>query len=54
MLKFITGGMRGTTFDVLEVHTNIPLVDLLYHKVQTNTATHICALPKNHPLALIT
>ena len=52
--RFITGGMRGTALDVLEVHANIPLVDLLFHKVQTNAATHICALPKNHPFALIT
>lgn len=30
MLRFITGGLHDTAFDVLEVHTNIPPIDLLF------------------------
>ena len=36
--------------DALEVHANIVLVDLLFRTTQINAATHICALPRNHPL----
>lgn len=48
--RYITGGIRGTAYDVLEAHAHILPVDLLFRKVQTQAATRICALPPNHPL----
>ena len=50
MTRFITGGIRGTAFNILEIHTNIPPIDLLIRKIQAKAALHICALPPNHPL----
>lgn len=39
--------------DVLEAHTNIPLIDLLIRKIQFRGATRVCALPPNHPPYLL-
>ena len=35
--RFITGGLKGTTFDVLEAHTNILPINLLFYKTQLKT-----------------
>ena len=51
--RFITGGLKDTAYDVLEVHAYIPPVDLLLHKTQMSAATHICTLPTSHPLTTI-
>ena len=53
MAWYITGGLKGTAYDVLEVHAFMLPIDLLFHKVQVNMATCICALPINHPLTSI-
>ena len=52
--RFITGGIRGTAFDILEIHANIPPIDLLIRKIQAKAASHICALTPNHPLHSLT
>lgn len=51
--RYITGGIKGTAFDVLEVHANTPPIDLLIKKEQRRAATRICALPTSHPLYTI-
>ena len=48
--RYITRGIQGTTYDILEAHTNLPPVDLLFRKIQFRAATHICTLPPHHPL----
>ena len=48
---FITGGLKGTVFNILKAHANILPVDLLCHRTQLNATTHICPLPDNYPLA---
>ena len=48
--RYITGGIRGTAYDVLEAHANLPPIDLLFRKIQFRAATRICALPSRHPL----
>ena len=48
--RHITEGVRGTAFDMLEVHVNIPPIDLLFWKVQFCAASRIAALPPHHPL----
>ena len=52
--QFITGGLKGTAYDILEAHAYIPPVDLLLRKTQMSAATHICMLPTSHPLTAIT
>ena len=52
--QYITGGLKGTTYDILETHTYIPPVDLLFRKVQASATTWICTLLTNHPLHPIT
>ena len=51
--RFITSGLKGTTLNVLEAHSHILLINLLFCKIQRNAATCICALPYNQPLSLI-
>ena len=48
--QYITGGLKGTAYNIFKTHMYIPPVDLLFRKVQASTATQICALPTNHPL----
>ena len=48
--RYITGSLKGTAYDVLEVHAYIPPIDLMFQKAQINAATHVCLLPPNHPL----
>ena len=47
---YITGGIRGTAFDILEAHANILPIDLLFRRVQFRAATRISSLPSRHPL----
>ena len=47
---YITGGVNGTAGDIMEVHANTLPVDLLFCKVQFWAASHLCTLPKSHPL----
>ena len=51
--RYITGGIKGTAYNTLEAHTNIPLIDL-FHKAQFHVATIICTLPSHHPLQPLT
>ena len=48
--KLITGSLSTTAGDVLDVHTNLLLVDLLFHKILFRAATRIASLPTTHPL----
>lgn len=48
--RYITGGIKGIAYDMLEIHTYVPPVDLLFHKAQFRAASRICALPPDHPL----
>ena len=49
-VRYITGGIRGTAYDILEAHANLLPIDLLFRKMQFRATTHICALPQHHPL----
>ena len=49
-VRYITGGIHGTAYDILEAHADLPPVDLLFCKVQFRAASRICALPSRHPL----
>ena len=42
--------MRGTAFDTLEAHANVPPINLIFHKAQFRAAMRICVLPAHHPL----
>ena len=48
--RYITGGIRGTAYDVLEAHANLLPINLLFKKIQFRAATCICTLPPHHPL----
>ena len=48
--RYITGGIRGTAYNALEAHANIPPVDILFRKTQFRAASRICTLPHHHPL----
>jgi hypothetical protein len=48
--KLITGSLSTTTGDVLDVHTNLLPIDLLFHKILFHAATQIASLPTTHPL----
>ena len=48
--RIITGRLRETTFDILEVHANTPPINLLFRKVQINSVAHISSLLPKHPL----
>ena len=48
--RYITGGIRGTAYDILEAHANLPPVNLLFRRVQFRAASRICTLPPRHPL----
>lgn len=49
-VRYITGGIRGTAYDILEAHANLLPIDLLFRKMQFRATTHICTLPQHHPL----
>ena len=48
--RYITGGTRGTAYNALKAHANIPPVDILFRKTQFRAVSRICALPHHHPL----
>ena len=48
--RYITGRLKGTAYNISEVHTFIPPVDLFFCKTQLNAATCLCTLPPKHPL----
>ena len=43
--KTITGALSSTTGDILDVHTNLLPIDLLFRKVLFRAAIRICSLP---------
>ncbi|KAF5381379.1 hypothetical protein D9615_008294 [Tricholomella constricta] len=49
-LVAITGSMRSAPTDALELHANLPPVDLLMDKICHRSATRIATLPEAHPL----
>ena len=48
--RYITGGIQGTAYNILEAHADLPPVDLLFRRVQFRAASRICTLPPRHPL----
>ncbi|KAF5374596.1 hypothetical protein D9615_008913 [Tricholomella constricta] len=48
--KLVTGSLSTTAGDVLDVHTNLLPVDLLYHKILQRAAVRLASLPDSHPL----
>ena len=46
----ITGGLRTTAGDVLDVHAYILPIDLLLNKILYRATLHLSSLPKTHPL----
>ena len=52
--KAIMGGLSTTAGDVLDVHSYILPVDLLFTKLLTRAALRLCSLPKSHPLNPVT
>lgn len=48
--KLITGSFSTTAGDVLDLHSSLLLVDLLFHKVLFRAAVRLSSLPPSHPL----
>ncbi|KAF5378885.1 hypothetical protein D9615_006982 [Tricholomella constricta] len=48
--KLVTGSLSTTAGDVLDAHTNLLPVDLLYHKILQRAAVRLASLPDTHPL----
>jgi len=48
--RAITGALSTTAGNVLEAHTNLLPIDLLFNKVLFRAATRIASLPSSHPL----
>ena len=48
--KTIMGALSTTAGDVLDVHSFLLPVDLMFRKVQFRVASWICTLPASHPL----
>ncbi|KAF5367638.1 hypothetical protein D9615_010583 [Tricholomella constricta] len=48
--KLVTGSLSTTAGDVLDAHTNLLPVDLLYHKILQRAAARLASLPPSHPL----
>ena len=46
----ITGRLKTTASDVLDVHVYILLIDLLFNKLLYRVALWLCSLPRSHPL----
>ncbi|KAF5372349.1 hypothetical protein D9615_009262 [Tricholomella constricta] len=49
-LLAITGAMRSAPTDALELHANLPPIDLLMDKICHRSAMRIATLPSAHPL----
>ena len=50
MATAITGGLRTTAGDVLDIHAHILPIDLLMNKLLFRSALRLCLLPKSHLL----
>ena len=48
--RYITGGIKGTTFNTLKAHMNLPPIDLAFRITQFCAASRISMLPPSHPL----
>jgi ribonuclease HI len=48
--KAIAGGLNSTAGDILDVHTYILPLDLLFCKLLFRAALQLCSLPPTHPL----
>jgi hypothetical protein len=46
----ITGGLSSTAGNILDAHTFILPIDLLFCKLLFRAALHLCSLPSTHPL----
>ena len=46
----ITGGLKTTAGEVLDVHAYILPIDLLFNKLLYRAALRLCSLPRSHPL----
>ncbi|KNZ71525.1 hypothetical protein J132_09187 [Termitomyces sp. J132] len=51
--KIVTGALSTTAADVLEVHANLLLIDLLFYKILTWAAVQAGLLPTTHPVSSI-
>jgi len=49
----ITGVLRTTAMDMLDLHVNLLPTDLLLHKIWHRSAMHLASLPDPHPLSSI-
>ena len=47
----IMGTLHSTVTDVLDLHANLLLVELMLHKVCQRAAVRLATLPASHPLA---
>ncbi|KAF5372678.1 hypothetical protein D9615_009837 [Tricholomella constricta] len=48
--RLVTDSLSTTAGDVLDAHTNLLPVDLLYHKILQRAAVRLASLPPTHPL----
>ena len=48
--RYITRGLHGTAYNVMEAHADLPPINLLLRKIQFRAASRICTLPPRHPL----
>jgi ribonuclease HI len=46
----ITGGLRSTATDILDLHANLLPVELLMHKICFSATTRLTTVPDTHPL----
>ena len=45
-----TGALCTTATDIMELHTNLPPIELLMHRICHRATLHLAALPESHPL----
>ena len=50
-LLLSTGGMKTTATDVLQVHANIPPLDIIIDRICQHSIVRMSTLPDSHPLA---
>lgn len=50
LARIVTGGLKTTAGDVLEVHANLLPIDLLFKKTLFRASTRLASLPSTHPL----
>ena len=49
-MTVVTGALRTSTTDVMEVHANLPPTELLLHRICHRATLRLTALPDPHPL----